>query len=174
MKKFIALLLVAVMSLSLVACGGGSENNNNESQTNESTSSEQQTSETPNDEQQTNESETQQETESVSSQETTENVVVATLDAEYLAGIWTLQEGAEYTDIRKIEICADGTGKVLSYIGEDGSESEATNTFEWNIANDAWCVDWLGIDGFGGYALVLSENDLMDLSGSYFFAKETE
>ena len=30
MKKIIALLLVAVMSLSLVACGGGSENNSNQ------------------------------------------------------------------------------------------------------------------------------------------------
>ena len=157
MKKIISLLLMVAMCLSLAACGGNKETNND----NQNTNSQQETTQLNGDE-------------SNKDEQSLEETIVAALDAEYLTGVWVMNEekSATLTKTRSFELYADGTGKILTAADEE----LVSATFEWNIKEEFGAVEWtkVSVANHGGYMLQLDGNDLMDLTGSDFFVKETK
>jgi len=121
MKKFIALLLVAVMCLSLVACGGSAENSNNEPQTNNTVKDNQQSDESKN----------------IEEILLGKYVVVDNCESMYISN-------GEYP--KMVELIADGkaTGDIPMQFADKVDGDFLTGT--WKIAHDdRYDVDYLSV-----------------------------
>ena len=148
MKKLFALILAVVMCFCLVACSGGETENNNDITPESTVTSEQ------------------------ADVDSTPDTIIASLDTEYLTGTWVWIENRSsgLTSIRSFELCADGTGTILTSSNE-GYESA---TFTWEIEDEMVKWEKVSAQGFGTYILELSGNNLTDITWSDFFAKETK
>ncbi len=149
MKKIFALLLVAIMSFSLVACGGDKvTNTDNEIADSETTVNEK-------------------------SETTEESPVIITLDIEGLTGTWVWQEeiSSGSPRVRSFELYADGTGKILATT----DEALQSVIIEWSVEN-GW-LKWSSASkvpnvDFNAFQFTPYDNYLTDMPGSNFYAKE--